>query len=248
MMRLLFSFLVIVQLLGVGRALAAEAPIPPAPTQWVTDTAGFLSPGARDTLNQQLRAYERQSGHQIIAWIGKTTGDIPIEDWAVRAFEKWRIGRKGLDDGIAMIIMAEDRKIRIEVGYGLEGKVPDITANQVIQDIMVPRIRAGDRDGAVVAGVSRLVGAIEGQAPMPRGPTGGEATRAQRPMSLGQMIFLGLAGLVFFILFLTNPGLALYLLFSVFSGGRGGGSYSGGGGGFSGGGGRSGGGGATGSW
>src|SRR6185295_20325188 len=107
-----------VLLLLSGVLYAAETPIPPAPTQWVTDTANFMSPGAADSLNSRLQEYERSSGHQLIVYIGQTTGGPVIEDWAVRAFKAWKVGRKGIDDGLVLFIMSADRKLRFEVGYG----------------------------------------------------------------------------------------------------------------------------------
>jgi uncharacterized protein len=233
-------------LLSPALVHAAETPIPPSPTQWVTDTAHFMSPGAAQALNSRLQEYEQSTGHQLIVYIGQTTGDAPIEDWAVRAFAKWKVGRKGLDDGLALFIMAADRKLRIEVGYGLEPVVPDAIASRVINDVIVPRIQANDRDGAVTAGMDAVMTVIGG---------GGVPRRAQRgrgeerPMTLGQLIGLAILGIVVLFVLITNPSLALYLLASILSGGGGrGGGWGGGGGGFGGGGGRSGGGGASGSW
>ena len=106
-------------------------------------TAGLLSPAAAAELDARLEAFERSSGHQFVVYIGDTTGGIPIEDWAVKAFEAWRVGRKGLDDGLVLFIMKADKRLRIEVGYGLEGVVPDALAARVINDEMVPRLHAG---------------------------------------------------------------------------------------------------------
>src|SRR5262245_42523186 len=105
-----------------------------------------MSRGAADALDSRLPSYERSTGHQLIVYIGQTAGDAPIEDWAVRAFEKWKVGRKGIDDGLILFIMAADRKLRFEVGYGLEPVVPDAIAKRVINDVIVPRIQSGDRD------------------------------------------------------------------------------------------------------
>src|SRR4029079_19071820 len=123
-------------------------------------------------LTTQLEDYERGTGHQVIVWIDRTTGGVPIEDWAVRAFAAWGVGRKGHDDGVALFVFSDDRKLRIEVGYGLEGAVPDARAARIVKNEMVPRIRAGDRDGAVKAGVDSLIAAIGG-APEPKPRAGG---------------------------------------------------------------------------
>jgi uncharacterized protein len=225
---------------------AAEVPIPETPTQWVTDTANFLSPETVRTLNARLSQYEQTTGHQLIVYIAPTTGDAPIEDWAVRAFAKWKVGRKGLDDGLALFVMSGDRKIRIEVGYGLEPVVPDAIASRVINEEMVPRIQAGKRDEAITAGVNSLIGAIDRQSTaLPP-----EAPAPSSPPSPLRSIVYGIIGLLMLGLLITHPSLALFFLTAILSGGRGGGGgYGwGGGGGFGGGGGRSGGGGASGSW
>ena len=229
----------------------AETPIPDSPTQWVTDTANFLSPDTVRTLNARLSAYEQRTGHQLIVYIAPTTGDTPIEDWAVRAFAKWKVGRKGLDDGLALFIMPGDRRMRIEVGYGLEPVVPDAIASRVINEEMVPRIQAGQHDEAVTAAVNSLIAVIDRQAdafPPARPPA------EPAPMSRVGSLFWGVVGILVLALAITHPRMALYFLVSILSGGRGGGrggyagGYGGGGGGFGGGGGRSGGGGASGSW
>ena len=231
---------------AAGAAAQGGTPVPPPPQRWLTDEANFLSPAAAAELDARLEEYERSSGHQVIVYIGKTTGVVPIEDWAVKAFEAWKVGRKGLDDGVAVIIMADDKRVRIEVGYGLESQVPDALAGRIINDEMAPRLQQGDNDGAVRAAVDRLVAIIsgEGSAGSGQGETGG-GTAPARPLTMTEKILIGIGILFFLVLLITNPSLALYLLFTILSGGRGGG---GGRGGFSGGGGRSGGGGASGSW
>jgi uncharacterized protein len=234
---------------------AAETPIPDSPTRWVTDTVGFMPVPAAEQLNARLQAYEQQTGHQLLVWIGSTTGDAPIEDWAVRAFEKWKVGRKGIDDGLVLFIMAQDRKLRIEVGYGLEGDVPDAIAFRVIDQTLTPGIQSGDTGGAVTAGMEQLADAIG--MPLPGSASTPRPARNQRePLTLFQLLLYGVFGLIALFVLATNPSLAIWLLANVLAGGGhrhrggwgGGGGSWGGGGGFSGGGGRSGGGGASGSW
>jgi uncharacterized protein len=236
--------LIVIVLVSAALLYAAETPIPPSPTQWVTDTANFLSPETVRSLDARLAAYQQATGHQLIVYIAPTTGDAPIEDWAVRAFAKWKVGRKGLDDGLALFIMSQDHKMRIEVGYGLEAVVPDAIASRVIDEVMAPRIQAGHPDDAVTAAIDSLTAVIGGQAGAPP-PT--PRPERSKPWSLFQWIFYGIAGILILALAITHPALAFYLLASIVSGGSGGGG-GGGGGGFGGGGGRSGGGGASGSW
>lgn len=242
------SLVFLLALASSGHVYGAETPIPSPPTQWVTDNANFLSPGTVQSLNARLADYERRTGHQLIVYIAPTTGDTPIEDWAVRAFAKWKIGRKGLDDGLALFVMPQDRRMRIEVGYGLEPVVPDAIASRVINEVMAPRLRAGQNDQAVTAAIDSLIGVIGGQADaLPPAQT----RPPPRPFTPIQLIFWGVMGILFLGFLITHPRLAFFFLASILSGGRGGygggGSY-GGGGGFGGGGGRSGGGGASGSW
>ena len=244
--------------LTIAVARGQDVPIPPAPSQHLTDNVGFLSPADADRLNARLRAYEQQTKHQVIVYIGSTTGDVPIEDWANLAFERWGVGRKGLDDGLALFIMAKDRRLRIEVGYGLEADIGDLRASRIIEEVITPRLRSGDNAGAVEAGIEALIERIES----PQQPDG--TTRDNR---VGQtvrgvpVIFVGILLVIVLGLFVTSPGFAAWILLSVLTGGnrrrgrRGGpwgggfgGGWGGGGGGFSGGGGRSGGGGASGSW
>jgi uncharacterized protein len=238
--------------LAVPIALAAgQAKIPPAPTRWVTDQAGLLARQTVEALDARLESYERQTGHQILVWIGRTIGpDAVLEDWAVKAFEAWKVGRKGLNDGLVLFILAEDRKIRIEVGYGLEDKVPDIYAFRIIDNILAPGIRAGRPDEAVEAAVTALIGYISGDA---NTAGGDESPAPRRGQDAAKGIFGGIFLVLLLILFITHPRLAFWLLLSFLSGGgrggRGGGwGGGGGGGGFSGGGGMSGGGGASGGW
>lgn len=228
---------------------AAETPIPPTPDRWVTDTVNFLSADIARSLDARLAAYERTSGHQLLVYIGKTTGDAPIDDWAARAFKAWQVGRKGLDDGLVLFLMADDRKLRIEVGYGLEAQVTDARASRIINEIMVPRIQAGNRDEAVTAGVEAIVQVTSGQG-LP-GAASPERAPDEEPLTIWHWIFYGILGVAFVILLITNPSLAFWLLINILSSNRRNGSHGGsgfGGGGFSGGGGRSGGGGASGSW
>ena len=226
--------------------LAGGAATPPSPTAWVTDPSGFLSPTTRDALDARLEGYQRATGHQIVVWIGRTLDGAPLDDWAVRTFAAWKIGRKGLDDGLVMFVLADDRAIDIEVGYGLEDEVPDAVASRIIRDVMAPPLRAGDRDGAVTAGVDAVLSAIEG------GPwTGPAADRGAPPgagFSTTQLIVGGIALVAFLILLVTRPGLAMMMLWTIAGSGRGGRHGGGGFGGFAGGGGRSGGGGARGGW
>ncbi len=251
-MRAIGAFLRVLTLLTIVCAAAsADIPIPRAPAQWATDTTGLLSPQTISDLNARLRTYERQSGHQVLVYVGTTTAPTPTEDWTVRAFERWKVGRKGLDDGVVLFVFPQDRTARIEVGYGLEQTLPDVVASRIIRETIVPDMRLRRPDRAVITGVNRILLAIGGKAEQgpsssqsaPAQDTGSDSTSA--PLSPLTLIFIGLAILAFLIVAVRSPSTALFLLFTIMGRGS---SGSTGGGGFSGGGGRSGGGGATGRW
>ena len=242
---MLVAALALLAALATG-APAAAAPAPaPAPARWVTDHASFLSPQVRQTLDARLESYERATGHQVVVWIDRTLSGAALDDWTVRTFEAWRLGRKGLDDGIALFLFSDDRKIDIEVGYGLEDEVPDATAARIIREVMAPRLQAGDRDGAVTAGVDAVLAAIEGRPWAGAPATSGEA-QAEEPswLTWGVRGLLALLALIFFI---AHPRAAAWFFWTLITSGRRSGG-GGGGGGFRGHGGRSGGGGARGGW
>jgi len=232
---------------GATRGWAQDVPIPPRPERWVTDQAGLLSPAQRASLDAKLASYERKTGHQVVVWIGESLGGRPLDDFAVKTFEAWQLGRKGADDGVLVIVLSRDRKMAIEVGYGLEPQVPDAVASRIINETMAPKLAAGDADGALEAGVEAILQSIDGKPFVDPEGKSRPAPEAKGPSKI-QLIGFGILALAFLVLFLTNPSLAIQLLFVMASGrGRQGGG-GGGGGGFSGGGGRSGGGGARGSW
>lgn len=143
-------------------ALVGPATTPRAPTRWVTDNAQFLSPDVRDAVDSRLREYQARTGHQVVVWIGSSTRGEPIEAFAKRAANAWGVGRKGINDGLAIFIFATDRTIRIEVGRGFEAQVTNAIASRIIQEVMAPRLRAGDRNGAVIQGVNATLRVIDG--------------------------------------------------------------------------------------
>ncbi len=214
----------------------------------VMDTAAFLSPGTRSRLSTALEQYERKTGHQFaLLTIPSLEGD-PIEDFSIRAAEKWRLGDKKRDDGLLMIIAAKDRRMRIEVGYGLEGAVPDAVAARIIRYVMRPAFRKGDHDGGVLEAFGLLMKAAEGEAIRVGPPPSSGGSDAPSILNLLPLILFGL-------LLLGGRGGFLPFLFlggGFRGGGRGGygggGFGGGGGGGFGGGGGGFGGGGASGDW
>lgn len=138
--------------------LAAAVAFPPAPSSYIDDTAHVLSASTADTLQQELRAYNDATGNRVIVFTGQTTGDTPLEDWTIHATETWKLFPKnGRDQGVILFVFMQDRKIRIEVSYGLEGALPDAKAFGIINGTMRPKMGAGDVDGAIQSGVDRIL-------------------------------------------------------------------------------------------
>ncbi|PPQ43966.1 TPM domain-containing protein [Rhodopseudomonas palustris] len=138
----------------------------PALTGRVVDQTGTLSADAVARLDQKLKAFEARKGSQIAVLIVPTTQPEAIEQFSIRVAEAWKIGRKKVDDGAILLVAKNDRKLRIEVGYGLEGALPDVTAKRIIDEIITPKFKTGDFDGGIEAGVDRMIGVIDGE-PLP---------------------------------------------------------------------------------
>ena len=226
----------------------------PALTGHVNDTAGMLSDGERAGLEQQLSEYERKTGRQFaLLTIDSLQGDA-LESFSIRVVEAWKLGQKGKDSGLLLLVVKADHKLRVEVGYGLEGTVTDAFSSRVIRNVLVPAMRAGQ----VAAGLGQAFDLLMRQAagedpPAPEGAADQEpAERSSNPF--GWLVLL---------LFLSPVLIPILLSSRRGGGGRwgggggfGGGGFGGGGwgggggggGGFSGGGGGFGGGGSSGSW
>jgi uncharacterized protein len=149
-----------------SNAVGQTAQPVPALSARVTDATGTLSDEQRSTLEQSLKDYEARKGSQIAVLIVPTTQPETIEQYSIRVVEQWKLGRTRVDDGVLLIIAKNDRTLRIEVGYGLEGVLTDATSNRIIEDIIVPRFRQGDFYGGVSAGVDGIMRVVDGE-PLP---------------------------------------------------------------------------------
>ena len=152
-------------LLVFACTLAAQAPVPPL-TARVTDLTGTLTREQRAALEERLAAFESRKGTQIAVLLVPTTQPETIEQYGIRVAEQWKVGRKGVDDGAILVIAMKDRTLRIEVGYGLEGVLPDAVAKRIVEEHIVPRFKQGDYFGGIDAGVSRVMAVAEGE-PLP---------------------------------------------------------------------------------
>ena len=143
----------------------AEVAVPPLKAR-VTDLTETLTPAQQNELEKILQAFEARKGSQIAVLVVPTTQPEAIEQYSIRVAEAWKLGRKGVDDGALLLVAKDDRALRIEVGYGLEGVIPDAVANRVIAEIIVPYLKQGDFYGGIRAGVDRLIRLIDGE-PLP---------------------------------------------------------------------------------
>jgi uncharacterized protein len=151
-------------------AASADVAVPPLSGR-VVDQTGTLSPGDIDRLTQILKDFEARKGSQVAVLIVPTTQPETIEQYSIRVAEAWKIGRKRIDDGAILVVAKNDRKLRIEVGYGLEGALNDVTAKRIIDEVITPRFRSGDFAGGISDGVARILRVIDGEplpAPAPR--------------------------------------------------------------------------------
>jgi uncharacterized protein len=182
-------------LLAAGAASALVA-LPPLSAR-VTDLTGTLDAGQRAALEARLESFERAKGSQIAVLLVPTTQPEAIEQFAIRVAEAWKIGRGGtVDDGVILLVAVDDRALRIEVGYGLEGALPDAIAKRIIEETIVPRFRAGDLYGGISAGVDQIIGVIEGE-PLPPPQRGHGGRGGAPPVNFWPVLLaLGAGGIV----------------------------------------------------
>src|SRR5438105_5753146 len=159
-----------VALVGTARA---DIPLPPAPAHYFNDSAGVVPPGDGERLDQKLRAFDEQTSSQIVVAVFPSLPSPSMEDFTVRAAQAWRVGRKKLDNGAVLFVFVKDHKLRIEVGYGLEGALPDATAHRIIDERIVPALRAGNWTGGLEAGIDAMMAATRGEYRASPAPSGG---------------------------------------------------------------------------
>jgi uncharacterized protein len=143
--------------------LAVALEVPKRAEGYVTDRAGILSYSARANLENTLRDYEQKTSNQVVVVTFLSLEGDSLEDFSMRLGEAWKVGQKGRDNGVIFLIFKNDRKIRIEVGYGLEGALPDALAGQIIRDVVAPYFRKGDYSGGIVAGTDAIMKATQGE-------------------------------------------------------------------------------------
>jgi len=152
-------------LLLAALCVRAEVAVPPL-TARVTDLTGSLSGEAVTRIETKLANLEAKKGSQIAVLIVPTTQPEEIEQYGIRVLDAWKLGRKGVDDGAILIVAKNDRRVRIEVGYGLEGALSDAVANRIIDETITPHFKLGDYDGGIEAGVDQMISVVNGE-PLP---------------------------------------------------------------------------------
>jgi uncharacterized protein len=245
--------LAVLLLAALAGAASAALPIPPPPDRRINDYAGALSADERARLEDTLRARERESSNQIVVAIFRSLQGESLEDYSIRLAQAWRVGQKGLDNGVIFLVFLDDRKMRLEVGYGLESKLTDALASQILRQVVGPRFREGKVADGIAAGLDAIEQAIAGTY---KAAPEGQAARARgfSPVQLMLLLFVvtGIFSIVIPALYGSHirrqgwtggrRGWGGPIIFpgggwgSGGSGGGGGGDFGGGGGGFGGGG------------
>ena len=230
-------------------AARADIAIPPAPAHYFNDAAGLVSADDAARIDAKLADFDRQTSNQIVVAIFPSLPEPSLEDFTVRTAQAWRVGQKKLDNGAILFLFVQDHQSRIEVGYGLEGALPDATCKDILEDRLAPEFRAGRYAAGIDAAVDGMMQATRGEYHAP--------ARRPRSRSAGNFNCVSAGVLLLFFGFpilLRRRGWRTYGGGGWWTGGGlgggwgGGGGFGGGGGGFSGGGGSFGGGGASGGW
>ncbi len=240
----------------------AEVAVPALKSR-VTDLTGTLAANDVVQLEQKLAAFESRKGSQIAVLIVSTTQPETIEQYSIRVAEAWKLGRKGIDDGALLLIAKQDRTVRIEVGYGLEGVLPDALAKRIVDEVIVPELRQGNFVSGIDAGIGQMMSVVQGEPlPPPQARRGEHASSGNAVMNniipffimlivvakvlqsffgrfIGAGILSALAGLLGWLVFssiVIGIIAAIFAFFVSLFGGPGGGVYRGGRGGWPGGG------------
>ena len=237
----------------------AQVAVPPL-TGRVTDQTGTLTPEQKGALEQTLQAFEARKGSQIAVLIVPSSAPETIEQYALRVAEQWKPGRKKVDDGAILVVAKNDRTMRIEVGYGLEGALTDATSKRIISEIITPRFQQGDFYGGIAAGVDQILRVVDGEPlPQPDANATGNSPRVGQYLPMLLLIALVIGGMLrsalgrvpgaiaaggavaFITWFLAGTAVialgagVIALLFTLFTGGTGGHGFGGHHGGFGGG-------------
>jgi uncharacterized protein len=164
------------------RAHAAQIPLPPRPAQYATDRAQVFPPDQLAALNQKLADFERATSNQVIVYVDRSLPPgTSLEEMGATAIREWGVGQKGKSNGVVLFVFTTDRTLRLEVGYGLEGVLPDARARQITSDVVKPFLKRGDTAGGIEAGVEAVFAAVRGEGFQGTGRTAAESARGRAP-------------------------------------------------------------------
>jgi len=181
----------------------------------VNDTAGMIPAETRDRLEGKLGAFEKQTGAQVAVLTIDTLGGEVLEDYSLKVAQTWKLGRKGVDDGVLLLVAKGDRKMRIEVGYGLESKLTDAQCRRILDNVVRPEFRNGDFGRGVETGVDAIIGTIQGKDVIPTHAPAGGMRASEVPLGakvIGSVVFTIVIG-VFSILALMSKGCQSWFLY-----------------------------------
>ena len=188
--------LLLVFVLAWTGLIAAQVPVPSL-TGHVIDQTGTLTTEQKATLEQSLVEFEAKKGSQLAVLMIASTAPEEIEQFALRVAEKWKLGRKRVDDGAIVVVAKNDRAVRIEVGYGLEGALTDITSKRIISETMLPRFKEQDYFGGVMAGVGQIIRVVDGEPlPAPSGVSGESQGSLQQYVPMFFIVALAVGGVL----------------------------------------------------
>jgi uncharacterized protein len=195
--------------------------VPPKPATYVTDKQGVLDAARVHALNEKLAQFERGTSNQILVYVDRSLPtDTTIERFANDAVHQWGVGQKGKDNGAVLFLFTGDRKMRIEVGYGLEGVLTDAKARDITSTIIKPRLKAADYDGAVEQGVDRILAVVRGEGLKGTGQTVRERRRHASPVQTGSSSGLGWDEIAVVVVVFVVLGIGALILVVLGRGGR----------------------------
>ncbi len=247
-------FIAFLNILFAAVSLAVVPPVPRMPLNYVVDLAGIVDDGVERRLNGFLKELEQKTSAQVIVLTVNSLEGESIDEFAITlAHDTWKLGQKGKDNGVLLLVVPNDKKYRFEIGYGLEGVLPDSLVGSIGRDYLVPYFRKGDYSTGIYAATLALVNEVASNADVeitgaPKLPRSASRGRPPKGGGVASTIFTILFAIGMVVLFIRHPRLFMLILLSSMMGGGRRGSWGGAGGFGGGGGGGFGGGGASGSW
>lgn len=178
----------------------------------VNDLANLIPADARQTIEQKLAAFEQQTGAQIAVLTIPTLEGEPIEDFSLRVVEAWKLGKKGKDNGVLFLIARDDRRMRIEVGYGLEGDLTDLETSHILDDVVAPYFRNGDFGGGIEKGVDAILASLQGQEVVTPDTGGAQGVQSPGGGAFSGVMFAFVIG-VFALMAITTGGAMGWILY-----------------------------------